>query len=270
MSFYTFVIILITCQGAASGSRSEPFCSLPNVPFNTSTAAFEYIELLEKCAYEWWKQDSPYHGMSGYTQVYGKPGYMSNKSTIWEHDGRPTRGYMYGRAKMVVAQTFISITKAPYDIQLLAWSNYTVFYRYTMQVVMKVGNYTVSGNKTVQSFERDMWFDDGILKYSWTNSTNSTFDIVLRKIMAATEAVSVQLGFLNDDDIDYTDHYIQNPIQFIFIVVFCALTGSIAICVYLLLHCTLRGTNTRLNVVNTRSIVTHSSDDIQELHQLKN
>eukprot|EP01083_Nonionella_stella_P096330 270755_1 len=286
MFFYTIVIILIThpliqAQGNSGNSGNpgnsgnsgnpgnEPFCSPPNVPLNNATAAFEYINLLEKCSYQWWKAGSAYHGMRGYKQVYGDIGYMFNRSTIWEHDGKPTRGYMNARARVVVAQNFISQTKAAYDIQLLGWSNYTVFYRYTGCAVKQVGKYQVGANKTITSFVRKIWFNDGIVKYSWTNSTNSTFKKVFTDvILTTTETISARLGYLNDDE-DDINNYIQNPIQFIFIFVLCALTAIIASCVYLLLKCTLHRSKTRSNVVNIHSIATHSNDESQELHQLK-
>eukprot|EP01083_Nonionella_stella_P279893 952051_1 len=73
---------------------------------------------------------------------------------------------------------------------------------------------------------------------------------------------SEESGHLGDLDHNYT----QNPTQFVFISVFCALTAAIAICVFMLLKCTSRGDDQYppLKMVNI-----HSGDGSQELHGLK-
>eukprot|EP01083_Nonionella_stella_P067443 178407_1 len=252
MTFRVFVITFIACPlitliNANSGGNSgqTPFCALAPLPLQNETSAVEYVQYYhQNCNYNYWKVGSrkTYHGMNGYKKMFGDIGYMFNKSTVWEYDGRPVRGYMNARAKTVVSQNLISITVKPKDddLQLLAWSSYEVFYKFTAQFTLNVGGV----NETVESFVRWTWFNDssGIVKYSWNNaSSNSTFVTVVKNIITTTQAISAHLGYLNDDTVDYTNNYIQNPIQFIFICVFCALTAFVALCVYVVLKFSFSG-----------------------------
>eukprot|EP01083_Nonionella_stella_P083494 230916_1 len=267
---FRFLVITLTTYPliifAEKPQDSPPFCSKANVPFVNEEDAFAYAKHAEECRSEYWKEtDNPYHGMNGYKKVFGDLGYMFNKSTIFEFDGVPIHGYMHGRAKAVVSQSLISYREA-FEPELITWDKYEVYYHVNMSVVL-----SSVGAELVESYRRITWFEDdsGIVSYTTTGSESSIFGGVVRGLISTTEVIFERLGYL-DDDIDYTNNYIQNPIQFIFICVFCALTVFVAVCVYMTLKCTLSGNNRRLKIVNINSISNQFCDDSQELHQWKN
>eukprot|EP01084_Bolivina_argentea_P150876 263422_1 len=228
--------------GQPPNQASTPYCSKANVPFENEADALNYAKYyLEDCRYNYLKVGNDYHGMNGFKEVFGDIGYMFNKSTVWDFDGSINHGYMNARAKLVVAHNLVAAKSVEF-IQLVEWSKYEVFFKFKWQMVSNVAS-VESG--MVESFARMTWFNDssGIVKYMWTSTSSSVMGRVLGTIIATTQVITSQLGYLNDDGIDYSNKYIKNPIQFIFICVFCGLTVFIAGCVYILLQFTLSRKN---------------------------
>eukprot|EP01083_Nonionella_stella_P167750 564633_1 len=250
-----------------SNQESHPLCSKANVPFTDETVALEYVKHYEQeCAFNFFSGN--YHGMNGFKQVYGDIGYMFNKDTVIEMDGKLIRGYMNARAKAVVGNNVATLKSMAYDIELLEWSEYEVYYKMKAPYVLKVAP---SQESDPLVFVRLTWFTDGskIIK-SERDTTSSgimgTAWVIMGHFtdgaMDTTQAISEHLGYLNDDGVDYTNDYI-NPIQFIFICVLCALTAFVAVFVYMLLKCALFGSRSGFKVADIHSIATHSCDDSQ-------
>eukprot|EP01083_Nonionella_stella_P111318 326473_1 len=201
----------------------------PTLPFADETATRDYMSYyLQDCLYEYWKTGSDvYHGTNGYTAMFGGSGYSFNKSTVVDMDGQKMNGFERWRAKAVVSHNLASMSAKPYDIVILDWNPYEVFVKYKLNIKASVGpSAWLNRSRPIQSFMRKTYFNDssGIVKYLWTNSTSQAMGIVAGNIIETTRAVAEILGYLGDDDSDYGGKYIANPIQFIFIGVFCVLT----------------------------------------------
>eukprot|EP01083_Nonionella_stella_P287584 978955_1 len=140
--------------GQPPNQASTPYCSKANVPFENEADALNYAKYyLEDCRYNYIKVGNDYHGTNGIKEVFGDIGYMFNKSTVWDIDGSPRiHGYMNARAKCVVAQNMqlISATSIG-DIQLLAWSEYEVFYSGEAHAVLNIPSFT-AGSALVKTF----------------------------------------------------------------------------------------------------------------------
>eukprot|EP01083_Nonionella_stella_P098420 276749_1 len=215
----------------------EPYCKKVQVPF-IETSASDYVHyFITDCVYNYWKANTSYKAMPGFKQMFGDDTYRYNASTIIEVDGERINGYKQWRAKSVASHNVISFAKG-FDINIHNWSAYEVFYSYKSEVTL----WSLPDTHTVvKSYVRIVFFEDGIGKYVWMNSTGSTFGGTVKKVIQATQYISSTLGYLNENDDTYYDYkYIGNPIRFIFICVFCALTVFVAASVYVLLQCSFK------------------------------
>eukprot|EP01083_Nonionella_stella_P067683 179189_1 len=237
--FHIRILILLKCIftvfGKQGGQSNEPDCVNPTLPFANEQAANQsMLYFLNDCLYKYWKADSAYKGMNGFRQMFGDDGYMYNKSTVMKMDNQTMKGFRQWRAKTVVGQTLGVIDVPPYDIVLLGWSPYEVFYKFTTK-----GTFRAAGSVMQEStiVARRMYFNDssGIVKCSWNNSTSSVIGRMMGGVFETTRAISDILGYLEDDGSEYGGKYIENPIQFIFTVVFCVVTIFVAGCVYVFL-----------------------------------
>eukprot|EP01083_Nonionella_stella_P020015 55540_1 len=232
-------------QIAQNPKTTSPDCSKPTPPFTNKTEAFAAAHEIEACWYIFFKQyekvsDNPYHAMVGFRKMFGDEGYLYNKSTIYHGDDDKVQGYGNLISQAVVGQNLMSWTAPPHAWKHVSWSAYEVTYVYTVNITMCFG--VLKGTQqAVEMYVTSTWFEDdsGIIQYTRSNSTASLIGRVVSNTFKVTRGIAGALGYLHDDgDIDgYGSKYIENPIQFIFICVFCVLTVGTAICAYGLLRC---------------------------------
>eukprot|EP01083_Nonionella_stella_P028263 77840_1 len=238
-------LVLFKCMIVVFADKPPPApgaCHKPTLPFASQQAAENYAHYyLHECIYEYYKQDTNYgDGVQGYKAMFGGEGYMYNESTVFQIDNKTMNGYLAHRQKTVFALTVVSLTAPPYDIVVLNWSPYEVFWKSTNNASFNIGPMTWRDSiQVVEASSKLIFFDDsGIVKYLWSDTTRSAAGFAFgRSVSEAALAISEALGYFEDDGSDYGRKYIANPIQFIFISVFCVLTVFVAICVSVFLKC---------------------------------
>lgn len=174
--------------------------------------------------------------------MFGPEDYAYNASSIIEFDNRQIVGYKRYRRKVIVSQRLISTLQAHDprdDLILLDWSPYSIFFKYHQTQRLDIPRFG-GALKNITTFCRLTYFDDGVLKYGWNNSTGRDFGSVVSTIVETTEAVADVLGYIDEDYDDLNkDNYIFDmpAITFIFIVILCIATTSLAISVCILFKC---------------------------------
>eukprot|EP01083_Nonionella_stella_P100400 283153_1 len=117
-----------------------------------------------------------FNGVDGFVQVFGDAGYLFNASTVWAYEGQqPMLGYVQFRDKTLHSRTLMSIEEMHYDVQVLQWSPYHVYYKSKLDIrfLSLADSYP---EETIESWCNKTWFadDSGIMKKDWHASSTSS------------------------------------------------------------------------------------------------